>query len=157
MSKVESTAGIKKIATNKKAYHDYHIIESVEAGMVLTGTEIKSIRLGRVNLRDAYVQIRNGEAWLVNMHIAPYSHGNRENHEPRRERKLLLHRREINRLLGKVNERGYTIVPLRLYLRNNRAKVEIALVRGKRLYDKRRAIAKRDAERELRRSLKHHE
>lgn len=145
---------IKVIATNKKAYHDYHIIDTLEAGMVLTGTEIKSIRLGRVNLRDAYVLIREGEAWLINAHIAPYPHGNRENHEPRRERKLLLHRREIDRLLGKVNERGYTIVPLRLYLRRNKAKVELALVKGKRLYDKREAIARRDADRDLQRTLK---
>lgn len=156
MSKT-TASGIKPIATNKKALHDYHIVETLEAGMVLTGTEIKSIRLGRVNLRDAYVLIRNGEAWLLNAHIAPYTHATRENHEPRRERKLLLHRREIDRWLGKVNEKGFTIVPLRLYLRNNKAKVEIALVRGKRQYDKRAAIAKRDAERDLRRSLKHGE
>ncbi|NOZ51514.1 MAG: SsrA-binding protein SmpB [Chloroflexi bacterium] len=157
MSPPEKTSGIKVLASNKKAYHDYHILDTVEAGMVLTGTEIKSARLGRVNLRDAYVLIRNGEAWLLSAHIAPYTHGNRENHEPRRERKLLLHRRQINRLVGKVNERGYTIVPLRMYLRHNRAKIEIALVRGKREYDKRQAIAKRDAERDLQRSLKHYD
>jgi SsrA-binding protein len=144
----------KVIATNRKAYHDYEVIETLEAGIVLTGTEIKSIRAGKVNLTDGFVLIREGEAWLLNVHIAPYSHGARDNHEPKRERKLLLHRYEINRLATKVAERGWTIVPLRLYLRNNRAKVEIGLVRGKRLYDKRAAIARRDAERELERELK---
>lgn len=142
------------IATNRKAYHDYEVIETLEAGLVLTGTEIKSIRAGKVNLTDGFVLIRDGEAWLLNVHIAPYSHGARDNHEPKRERKLLLHRFEINRLATKVAERGWTIVPLRLYLRNNRAKVEIGLVRGKRLYDKRATIARRDAERELERELK---
>ncbi len=145
---------VKLIATNRKAYHDYEVIETLEAGLVLTGTEIKSIRAGKVNLTDGFVLIRDGEAWLLNVHIAPYSHGARDNHEPKRERKLLLHRFEINRLATKVAERGWTVVPLRLYLRNNRAKVEIALVRGKRLYDKRAAIARREAERELERVLK---
>jgi len=145
---------VKLIATNRKAYHDYEIVETLEAGLVLTGTEIKSIRAGKVNLTDGFVLIRDGEAWLLNVHIAPYSHGARDNHEPKRERKLLLHRFEINRLATKVAERGWTVVPLRLYLRNNRAKVEIALVRGKRLYDKRATIARRDAERELERALK---
>lgn len=145
---------VKVIATNRKAYHDYEVIETLEAGLVLTGTEIKSIRAGKVNLTDGFVLIRDGEAWLLNVHIAPYSHGARDNHEPKRERKLLLHRFEINRLATKVAERGWTIVPLRLYLRNNRAKVEIGLVRGKRLYDKRATIARRDAERELERELK---
>ncbi len=145
---------IKLIATNRKAYHDYEIIETLEAGLVLTGTEIKSIRAGKVNLTDGFVLIRNGEAWLLNVHIAPYSHATYANHDPRRERKLLLHRFEINRLANRVAERGWTVVPLRLYLRNNRAKVEIGLVRGKRLYDKRATIARRDAERELERMLK---
>lgn len=145
---------IKTIATNRKAYHDYHILDTYEAGIVLTGTEIKSIRAGRVNLRDSYATVRDGEVWLINAHIAPYSHGHRENHEPRRDRKLLLHRREINRLIGKVQEKGWTMVPLRLYLKNNRAKVELALVRGKKQYDKRKAIAKRDYEREMRRAVK---
>ena len=144
----------KIIATNRKAYHDYFIEESHEAGMVLTGSEIKSIRARRVNLRDSYVQVRNGELWLLDTHIAPYKQASLQNHEPKRDRKLLMHRREINRLQGKVQEKGYTIVPLRLYLRNNRAKVEIALVRGKKLYDKRRAIAERDAEREMQRAVK---
>lgn len=145
---------VKLIATNRKAYHDYEVIETLEAGLVLTGTEIKSIRAGKVNLTDGFVLIRDGEAWLLNVHIAPYSHGARDNHEPKRERKLLLHRFEINRLATKVAERGWTMVPLRLYLRNNRAKVEIGLVRGKRLYDKRATIARRDAERDLERALK---
>jgi SsrA-binding protein len=144
----------KIIATNRKAYHDYFIEESHEAGMVLTGSEIKSIRARRVNLRDSYVQVRNGELWLLDTHIAPYKQASLQNHEPKRDRKLLMHRREINRLQGKVQEKGYTIVPLRLYLKNNRAKVEIALVRGKKLYDKRRAIAERDADREMQRAVK---
>ncbi len=146
--------GVKAVATNRKAYHDYHVIETVEAGIVLTGTEIKSIREGQVSLRDGFAAIRKGEVWLQNVHIAPYHHGNRENHEPRRERKLLLHRREINRLVSKVKERGWTLVPVRMYLKHNRAKVELALVRGKRQYDKRKDIAKRDADRDMRRALK---
>ena len=145
---------MKVIATNRKARHDYHIEDRFEAGLVLWGSEIKSIRAGRVNLRDSYAQIRDGELWLVNAHIAPYDQASREGHEPRRDRKLLLHRREINRLTGKVQEKGYTIVPLRLYLKDNLAKVEIALVRGKKLYDKRRAIARRERDREIERGLK---
>ncbi len=120
----------------------------------MTGTEIKSVRASAVNLRDGFVMIRNGEAWLLNVHISPYDFGNRENHEPRRERKLLLHRQEIRKLLSKVSERGWTIVPLNMYLKDGRAKVEIALVRGKRLYDKRDAVAEHDADRELRRTMK---
>ena len=154
MTQRTSPDGVKIVATNRKAFHDYHIVETIETGIVLTGTEIKSVREGKVNLRDGYATVRKGEVWLINVHIAPYSHGNRDNHEPRRERKLLLHRREINRLIGKVNERGWTIVPLRMYLRRNKAKVELALVRGKRLHDKREAIARRDVDRDLRRALK---
>jgi SsrA-binding protein len=145
---------VKVVATNRKATHDYFIEDSYEAGIALTGTEIKSVRASRVNLRDGYVQIRNGEAWLLNVHISPYDFGNRENHEPRRERKLLLHQQEIRKLQSKVAERGWTIVPLRMYLKEGRAKVEIALVRGKRLYDKRDAVAERDMERELRREMR---
>ncbi len=145
---------IKVVATNRKAYHDYFIIETYEAGIVLTGTEIKSVRASRVSLREGYVLPRNGELWLMNVHIAPYEHGGIWDHDPKRPRKLLLHRREINKLLGKVRERGYTIVPLRMYLKNNRAKVEIALVKGKRKYDKREAIAKRDEERRMRHEWK---
>jgi len=147
-------ASKKIIATNRKAYHDYFIEETHEAGIVLTGTEIKSVRAGRVNLRDSYVRVRDGELWLIDTHIAPYEQAGRSSHEPQRPRKLLMHRREINRLQGKVQERGYTIVPLRLYLKDNKwAKVEIALARGKKLYDKRRAIAEREAQREVERAL----
>lgn len=142
---------LRAVATNRKAYHDYHIQQEYEAGLVLVGTEIKSVRAGQVNLRDGYVQIRDGEAWLLNVHIAPYDHAARENHEPRRERKLLLHKREIARLIGKVQEKGFTIIPLRVYFKGNKAKVEIALARGKREYDKREAIAGRDSERQIQR------
>ena len=145
---------MRAVATNRKARHDYHILDTFEAGMVLSGSEIKSVRAGRVSLRESYVTMRNGELWLVNCHIAPYDQASRLNHEPRRERKLLMHRRQINRLARDVQEPGYTIVPLRMYLKNNWAKVEIALVRGKRQYDKRQAIAKREADRQIRRTLK---
>jgi SsrA-binding protein len=146
--------GIKTIATNRKARRDYHLEDHHEAGLVLTGTEIKSIRAGRVNLSDGYVQPREGELWLVNVHIAPYEAAGKYGHEPGRSRKLLLHRREIDRLTARVTERGYTIVPVRLYLKSGRAKVEIALAKGKRKYDKRQAIAKRDAQRDIDRALK---
>ena len=142
------------IATNRKARHDYYILDTYEAGMILTGSEIKSVRAGRVSLREGYVTARNGELWLVNCYIAPYDQANRLNHEPRRDRKLLMHRRQINRLARDVQEPGYTIVPLRMYIKDNWAKVEIALVRGKRQYDKRQAIAKREADRRIRRTLK---
>ena len=142
------------IVTNRKARHDYFIDETYEAGIVLTGTEIKSVRAGRVNLRDSYVQVKDGELWLIDTHIAPYKEAGRGGHEPKRPRKLLMHRREINRLQGKAQEKGYTIVPLRLYLKDNKwAKVEIALARGKKLYDKREAIRKRDIQREVEREL----
>ena len=142
------------LASNRKAYHDYFLDDAQEAGMVLTGTEIKSVREGKLNLRDSYVQIRGGQAFLMNAHISPYSQGNRANPDPKRDRKLLLHKREIRRLQAAVQEKGLTIVPLRVYLKNNRAKVEIALARGKKLYDKREAIAKRDVDREVRAELK---
>ncbi|HEC35302.1 MAG TPA: SsrA-binding protein SmpB, partial [Anaerolineae bacterium] len=141
---------IKVVATNRRATHDYLIEDRYEAGLVLTGTEIKSVRARRVNLRDGYVQPRDGELWLVNVHIAAYDQAGRSGHDPLRPRKLLLHRQEINRLIGRIQERGYTIIPLRMYLKRGRAKVEIGLARGKRKYDKRQAIAKRDAEREMR-------
>lgn len=144
----------KTIATNRKARHDYFIDETYEAGIVLTGTEIKSARAGRVNLRDSYVQVRNGELWLIDAHIAPYKQAGRGSHEPKRPRKLLMQRREINHFQSKVQEKGYTIVPLRFYLKNNKwAKVQIALARGKKLYDKRQAIRERDAQREMERVL----
>jgi len=142
------------IATNRKARHDYFIDETYEAGIILTGTEIKSVRAGKVNLRDSYVQVKNGELWLVDTHIASYEQAGYGGHEPKRPRKLLMRRQEINRLQGRVQEKGYTVIPLRLYLRDNKwAKVEIALARGKKLYDKRQAIRKRDAEREMEREL----
>ncbi len=150
-------AGIKVVATNRKAARDFHLEDRHEAGLVLTGTEIKSIRAGRVNLSDGYVQPRDGELWLINIHIAPYDPAGRYGHEPRRSRKLLLHRREIDRLISRVYERGYTIVPVRLYLKRGRAKVEIALARGKRKYDKRQAIAKRDAQRDVDRAMRERE
>lgn len=146
--------GNRLIASNRKAFHDYFIDETLEAGIVLVGSEIKSIRAGRVNLRDSYVTIRNGEAWLIGTHIAGYAQASYQDHDPTRDRKLLLHRREIDRWLGKAEQKGYTIVPLKLYLKDNRAKVEIGLARGKRQYDKREAIAKRDSERDMRRAIK---
>ena len=149
-------SGIKVIATNRKAGRDYNLEQRYEAGLVLQGTEIKSIRAGRVNLTDGYVQPRDDELWLHNVHIASYDPAGRYGHDPHRPRKLLLHRREINRLIGRVRERGYTIVPTRLYLKDGRAKVEIALARGKRKYDKREAIAKRTAQRDVERALKEH-
>lgn len=147
----------KVLATNRKAFHDYTVVEKFEAGIALTGTEIKSVRAGAVNLRDSFALVRDGEAWLQNVHISPYEAGNRFNVDPYRTRKLLLHRKEINRLMGRVKEKGLTIVPLRLYLKKNRAKVELALVKGKREYDKREAISKRDATREIERTLKERE
>ncbi|MBX7237631.1 MAG: SsrA-binding protein SmpB [Caldilineales bacterium] len=144
----------KTIATNRKALHDYEVVETVEAGVVLTGTEIKSVRAGKVSLVDGFALLRGGEIWLLNVHIAPYSFGARDNPEPKRDRKLLLHRAEIERLGAKVAERGWTLAPLRLYLSGNRAKIELGLVRGKKLYDKREAIARRDADRDLQRTLK---
>ncbi|HOV49596.1 MAG TPA: SsrA-binding protein SmpB [Anaerolineae bacterium] len=146
---------IKIIATNRKAYHDYFIEEQHEAGIALTGTEIKSVRAGQVSLREGYVMAREGELWLMGVHIAPYEQASaRQAVDPVRPRKLLLHRREINKLFSVVQEKGYTIVPLRMYLRNRRAKVEIALVKGKKQYDKRATIAKRDAERRIERESK---
>ncbi len=144
---------VKTITVNRKAYHDYHIEETVEAGLALTGTEIKSIRMGRVNLRDAYARPEGGEMWLLNSHIAKYPSGNRYNHEPNRPRKLLLHRRQIEDLGAAVSRQGLTLVPLKLYLKGGLAKVELGLAKGKRAYDKREAIAKRDAERHLRRVM----
>jgi SsrA-binding protein len=144
----------KTVAVNRKARHDFSIEETVEAGIVLTGTEIKSIRAGKVNLSDAYARMEAGEAWLIGAHIAPFEGGNRNNHEPRRTRKLLLHRRQIDELLGRAGAKGLTIGPLRLYItEKGHAKVEIGLARGKKLYDHRRDIAERDARRSLERDL----
>lgn len=144
----------KIITTNRKARHDYFIVESMEAGIVLQGTEVKSLRLGQANLKDSYAAIRGGEVWLYHLHISPYDHGNIYNHDPVRPRKLLLHRREIKRLIGKVEERGMTLVPLRMYFKNGKAKVELGLARGKRQYDRRQDIARRDTERDVQRELK---
>lgn len=143
----------KIIATNRKARHDYLIEDSVEAGIVLTGSEIKAVRAGQVNLRDSYATVRDGEMWLVNAHIAPYQQASYQNHEPRRDRKLLLHRREINRLTGKLQEKGLTLIPLQMYLKDSRAKVELGLGRGKKLYDKRQSVRERDDQRQISRSL----
>ncbi|KUK31447.1 MAG: SsrA-binding protein [Thermoanaerobacterales bacterium 50_218] len=140
---------IRVVAENRKARHDYFIDETYEAGIALVGTEVKSLRLGKVSLRDSYAVIQNGEVFLHNMHISPYEKGNRFNHDPKRSRKLLLHKQEIKRLLGKTQQRGYTLIPLRVYFKRGKAKVELALARGKKLHDKREEIARRDAQREL--------
>ena len=142
---------IKNLATHRQATHNYFIEERMEAGMVLTGTEVKSLRQGRANLKDSYAILRKGEVWLLNCHISPYSHGNIQNHDPLRERKLLLHRDEIRKLDRRRKLSGLTLVPLRLYLKKGRVKVEIAVARGKKLYDKRESIKKRDQDRESRR------
>ncbi len=144
----------KTIAVNRKARHEYHIEETYEAGLVLTGSEIKAIRAGRVNLRDAYAVIRDGEAWLVNMHIGRWEQAGRLGHEPRRDRKLLLHKYQIRRLGEKIQAKGYTLIPLRLYLHNSWAKVELALAKGKRQYDKRESIAEREAKRRIDQALR---
>jgi SsrA-binding protein len=146
--------GVKVIAKNKKALHDYHIEETFEAGIVLTGTEIKSIRQGRVNLKDSYARINNGELFIIGMHISPYEQGNRFNVDPTRTRKLLMHRKEIDKLFGKIKLQGLTLIPLDLHLRNGFAKVQLALAKGKKLYDKRQTAAKRDAERMIQRKIK---
>jgi SsrA-binding protein len=151
-----STTAVRTVTTNRKARHDYHIDDTFEAGIALTGTEIKSIRAGRVNLRDSYATIKEGELWLLNTHIAPYQQGTYANHEPRRPRKLLMHRREINRITGKLQEKGFTLVPLRLYLKNNLAKVELGLARGKKQYDKRAALRQRETRREIDRAVARH-
>ena len=145
---------IKTITTNRKAYHNYLVQDSVEAGIVLTGTEIKSIRAGRVSLADAYVRPEGGELWLVNAHIARYDAGSYMSHEPTRPRKLLLHRKEIAGLASKITEKGLTLIPLRVYIKKNRAKVEVALAKGKKLYDKRESIVRRETEREMGRVIK---
>ncbi len=143
------------VATNKKAFHDFHIEETVEAGIVLKGSEVKSLRAGKVNLRDSYARIKNGEVFLVNAHISPYSHATYDRQDPLRLRKLLLHRREIRKLIGKVQERGFSLVPLRLYFNDRgKVKVELALARGKKLYDKRAALKKKQLDRETERALR---
>jgi SsrA-binding protein len=148
------TGGTKPIAENRRARHDYHLLERLEAGLALTGTEVKSLRAGQASLQRAFADGRHGAIWLVGAHIPEYAQGNLANHDPDRERKLLLHRREIDSLLGKVRERGLTLVPTRLYFKNGRVKIEIALARGKEARDKRRDIAERDARRQIDRALK---
>ncbi len=145
---------IKTVATNRKAYHNYLIQDSVEAGIVLTGTEIKSIRAGRVSLGDAYVKPEAGELWLLNAHIARYEAGSYLSHEPTRPRKLLLHHKQIDNLTSKVSEKGLTLVPLKLYIKGSIAKVEVALGKGKKLHDKRESIVRRETEREMERAIK---
>jgi SsrA-binding protein len=147
-------ANTKIVATNRKAYHDYHVDETYEAGIALTGTEIKSVRQGMVSLRDSFARVENGEVFLYDMHVSPYDAGNRYNHEPRRTRKLLLHKAEIRRLATKTQEKGFTLIPLKVYLKGGRAKVEIALAKGKRLFDKREDIKKRDVMRQVDRAIK---
>ncbi|MBI4318625.1 MAG: SsrA-binding protein SmpB [Chloroflexi bacterium] len=156
MSAVESKPTQRVLASNRKAYHDYFIEETYEAGLALTGTEIKSVRAGKVSLREGYAIVEAGEAWLIGVHIAPYEHGGDFNPDSTRKRKLLLHRGEIDRLRGKLHERGLTLVPLRVYLKGNLAKVELGLARGKKLYDKREAIAERDAKRQIERAIRRH-
>ena len=146
--------GRKIIANNKKAFHDFLIIEKFDAGMVLTGTEIKSIRKGTINLKDGFVKIEDNEAWLYNVHISPYEQGNRFNPDPERKRKLLLNKNEILKMLGKVKKEKYTIVPLNVFLEGGWAKIEIALAKGKQLHDKREAIAKKDMDRDIARNIK---
>ena len=142
-------AADKVISTNRKAYHDYEVLETYEAGIVLRGTEVKSLRESQVNFKDCYAAVDNGEAWLIGCYISPYHHGTDANHDPERRRKLLLHKKEIGRLLGKVAERGLTLIPLRLYFKGGRAKCELGLARGKKLHDKRASIREREAKREM--------
>ena len=148
--------GIKIIATNKKAYHEYYIDEVYEAGLVLTGTEVKSLRLGKVSLKESFCRIKDGEVFINNMNISPYEQGNRENHDPVRVRKLLLHREEIAKLIRKVEERGFSLVPTKLYFKDSRAKLEIGIGRGKKLYDKRETLKAKQQNRETARAVREH-
>jgi SsrA-binding protein len=152
--KSEREAAQKHVAENRKAFHDYHILETFEAGVVLVGTEVKSIREGAVNLRDSFARVEGGEVWLYNVHINPYSHRGYADHDPTRRRKLLLHRQEIRKLVGKTTERGMTLVPTRLYFRNGHVKVSIGLAKGKKIHDKRETIKRREADRETRAAVK---
>jgi SsrA-binding protein len=146
--------GIKLIAQNKKAYHDYYVEETLEAGIALTGTEVKSLRVGKANMRDSYAAVEGGELWLIGVHISPYEQGNIFNHDPLRKRKLLVHSRELRRMYGKVKVSGYTLVPTKLYFKDGRAKVEIGLAKGKTTYDKRQTLAKKEADRDIQRAFK---
>jgi len=144
----------KVVATNRKAYHDYQVLETLEAGIALLGTEVKSLREGRANLKDSYAIVKNSEMFLLNCHISPYSHGNILNHDPLRTRKLLLHRKEINKLYGHITQKGLTLIPLKIYFKNGKVKVEIGLAKGKRQYEKREAIKEKESRREIERHLK---
>jgi SsrA-binding protein len=146
--------GEKLLATNRKAFHEYFILDKLEAGIALLGTEVKSIREARINLKESYAAVKDGEAFLLNCHVSPYTHGNRENHDPLRQRKLLLHRQEIRKLIGKTQEKGLTLVPLRVYLRRGRIKVELGVARGKKLFDKREAERRKETDRETRAAVK---
>ena len=146
--------GIKPVVDNRRARYEYHIKENLEAGLVLVGTEVKSVRMGKANLRDAYAVVKDGEIWVNNFHISPYDKGNQFNHDPLRPKKLLLHRREINRLYALQREKGLTLIPLKIYFKEGRAKMDLAVAVGKKLYDKREDIASRDAWRDMERSLK---
>ncbi|HBK52513.1 SsrA-binding protein SmpB [Syntrophomonas wolfei] len=146
--------GIKSVVDNRRARYEYHIKENLEAGLVLVGTEVKSLRMGKANLRDAYAVVKDGEIWVNNFHISPYDKGNQFNHDPLRPKKLLLHRREINRLHALQREKGLTLIPLKIYFKEGRAKMDLAVAVGKKLYDKREDIASRDARRDMERSLK---
>jgi SsrA-binding protein len=146
--------GVKPVVDNRRARHEYHIKENFEAGLVLVGTEVKSLRMGKGNLQDAYATVRDGEVWVNNFHISPYDKGNRFNHDPLRPKKLLLHRKEINRLLGLQREKGLTLIPLKIYFKDGRAKMDLAVAVGKKLYDKREDIASRDAKRDMERAVK---
>lgn len=146
----DKTSEEKNVVTNRKALHEYFIIDRFETGIVLKGTEVKSLRQGNANLQDSYASLRKGEIWLIGMHISPFEKGNINNHDPKRDRKLLLHKREIRRLIGRVAEKGLTLVPLRVYFKNNVAKIELGLAKGKKSYDKREAIKRREVERHMR-------
>src|SRR5215470_11112218 len=146
--------GDRTVASNRRARHEYEILETIEAGLVLRGTEVKALRTGQVNFKDAYATVRNGEVWFLGCHISPYSHGTDANHDPERDRKLLLHQREIKRLTGKIAERGLTLVPLRLYFKGGRAKLEVGPARGKKLHDKRSALREREVRREMDRAVR---
>jgi SsrA-binding protein len=153
----DKKAADRLVADNRKAFHDYHILETFEAGVVLQGTEVKSIRDGRVNLRDSYARVEGDEVFVYNIHISAYTHRGYADHEPTRRRKLLLHRQEIRKLIGKTVERGMTLVPVRLYFKNNRVKVAVSLAKGKQAHDKREAIKRRETDRETRAAVKAHQ
>lgn len=152
---MDNTSEEKNITVNRKARHEYHILQTFEAGIVLVGTEVKALREGKANLVDSYATIKNGEVWLVSAHISEYRQGNINNHNPTRDRKLLLNKSEIRKLIGKTKEKGLTLIPLRMYFKNGRVKVELALAKGKKSYDKRETIAKRDFQREQERKIKY--